>query len=203
MRAVGEAVGFAVRKIVTGLFMSLDGIVEADDDWQFAYFDDELLAGSTAGWARAGATVMHRHSYEGYDRLRVEHPRSPTVAFLDEIPRYVASTTLDEPSWPNTTVLGGDVHEQVTQLKQQPGKDILVLGSPTLVRWVLGNGLLDELNFSVLPIIVGSGVRLFEDMDMPAGHVALTLEGTSTLASGVLQVSYTPTGVRSGSEHRD
>ena len=181
-----------MRKIVTGLFMSLDGIVEANDEWQFAYFDEELLEGITTGWARAGATLMGRRSYEGYDALRVEHPDSPMVAFLDEIPKYVVSTTLEDVSWRNTTLLGGDLHEQVAQLKRQPGKDILVLGSPTLVRWLLCNGQLDELNLSVLPIIVGSGVRLFQDIDMPAGHVGLELEGAKTLASGVLEVRYAP-----------
>lgn len=181
-----------MRKIVTGLFMSLDGVVEANDDWQFAYFDEELFEGITAGWARAGATLMGRRSYEGYDALRGEHPDSPVVAFLDNTPKYVASTTLQEVSWRNTTLLDGDLHEQVTQLKRQPGKDMLVLGSPTLVRWLLRNGLLDELNFSVLPIIVGSGVRLFQDMDLPRGNIGLEFEGVKTLTSGVLEVRYTP-----------
>jgi dihydrofolate reductase len=90
-------------------------------------------------------------------------------------------------------VLGDrDVHEQVIQLKRQPGKDILVLGSPTLVRRLLRNSLLDELNISVLPIVVGSGLRLFEDMDMPDGHLGMELGIAKTLASGVLEPSYTP-----------
>ncbi|GAA2825794.1 dihydrofolate reductase family protein [Crossiella cryophila] len=180
-----------MRKIVTGLFMSLDGIVGADDQWQFAYFDEELFAGIAAGFARADTVLLGRHSYQGYDALRVEHPDSPMVAFLDGTTRYVVSTTLTEIGWPGTTVLGGDLREQVSRLKRQPGKDILVLGSPTLVRWLLGNGLLDEFNVSVLPIIVGSGVRLFQDMDLPAGHVGLRLAGAKTLASGVLETRYT------------
>ena len=64
-------------QLVTGLFMSLDGIVEADENWQFSYFDDELFAGITASWARAGAVLMGRRSFVGYDRLRHEHPDSP------------------------------------------------------------------------------------------------------------------------------
>ena len=181
-----------MRKIVTGLFMSLDGVVEADDDWQFAYFDDELFEGITAGWSRADAVLMGRRSFEGYDALRDQHPDSPAVAFLDSVATYVVSTTLQDASWRDTTVLGDDLHEQVSRLKQEPGKDILVLGSPTLVRWLLRNGLLDELNFSVLPIIVGSGVRLFQDMELPPGHVGLELRGAKTLASGALELRYTP-----------
>lgn len=183
-----------MRKIVTGLFMSLDGVVEADDAWQFAYFDGEFFEGVAAGWARAGAALMGRRSYEGYEALRGEHPDSPMVAFLDKTPKYVASATLREVGWSDTTLLVGDLYEQVTHLKRQPGKDILVLGSPTLVRWLLRNGLLDELSFSVLPIVVGSGVRLFRDMDMPGGHVGLELEHAKTLTSGVLEVRYKPAG---------
>jgi dihydrofolate reductase len=182
-----------MRKIFTGLFTSLDGIVEADDQWQFPYFDEELLQGITAGWARAGAALLGRRSYEGFDALRGEHPDSPAVAFLDAIPKYVASTTLHDVSWRRTTVLGDrDLHEQILGLKRQPGKDILVLGSPTLVRWLLRKSLLDELNLTVLPIVVGSGVRLFEDMDMPGGPLGMNLGRAKTLASGVLDLTYTP-----------
>ncbi|HZI96178.1 MAG TPA: hypothetical protein VFD41_01485 [Actinomycetales bacterium] len=88
-----------MRKIVTGHFMSLDGVVEADDDWQFAYFDDEL--------------------FEGYDALRDQHPDSPAVAFLDSVATYVVSTTLQDVSWRDATVLGDDLHEQLSRLKQQ------------------------------------------------------------------------------------
>jgi dihydrofolate reductase len=182
-----------MRKIFTGLFTSLDGVVDADDQWQFPYFDEELFQGITAGWERAGATLLGRRSYEGFDALRGEHPDSPAVAFLDAVPKYVVSTTLDDAGWRGTTVLGDrDLREQVIGLKRQPGKDILVLGSPTLVRWLLRESLLDELNLTVLPIIVGSGARLFEDMDMPGGHLGMELGGAKMLASGVLDLTYTP-----------
>jgi dihydrofolate reductase len=103
------------------------------------------------------------------------------------------STTLRDVTWSRTTVLGErDLRERVLELKRQPGKDILILGSPTLVRWLLRNGLLDELNLTVLPIVVGSGVRLFEDMDMPRGPLGMSLGRAKTLASGVLEVTYAP-----------
>lgn len=182
-----------MRKICSGLFTSLDGIVDADDQWQFPYFDEEMFEGMRAGWARTGATLLGRRSFEGFDALRREHPDSPALAFIDAVPRYVVSTTLHDVDWGGTTVLrDGDLREQVIQLKREPGKDILVLGSPTLVRWLLRNGLLDELNLSVLPIVVGSGVRLFEDMDMPGGHLSMNLARANTLTSGVLELSYTP-----------
>ncbi len=179
------------RQLVTGLFVSLDGIVEADDDWQFAYFDDELFEGITAGWASAAAVLMGRRSFAGYDRLRHDHPDSPAVQFLDSVPKYVASTTLTEVEWPGTTVLGDQLEAELAVLRTEPGKDILVLGSPTLVRWLLARKLLDALTFTVLPIIVGSGARLFEDMDLPAGHLAMRLDRAHQLASGALELRYT------------
>lgn len=136
--------------------------------------------------------MIGRRSYEGYDTLRIEHPDSPMAAFLNNVPKYVVSTTLNDVSWPNTTLLGADLHEQVAQLKRQSGKDIMVPGSPSLVRWLLRTGLLDELHFSVLPIIVGAGVRLFQDMDMPKGHIGLELRSSRTLANGVQEVRYSP-----------
>lgn len=182
-----------MRKIITELFMSLDGVVEADDDWQFAYFDGELFERIVAGWDRADAALMGRRSFEGYESLRSEHPDSPMVAFLERVHRYVASTTLSQTSWSGSTVLRGDVHEQLLRLKRLPGEEILVPGSPTLVRWLLSHRLLDELNVRILPTVVGSGARLFPDSsnDSPA-RVGLDLAHSKALRSGVLELTYTP-----------
>lgn len=178
-------------RFFTGLFMSVDGIVEADEDWQFTYFDEELFAGITAGWARAGAVLMGRHSFVGYDRLHHDHPDSPVVQFLNSVPKYVASTTMTEAGWSGTTVLGTDLEAKLAHIPSEPGKDVLVLGSPTLVRWLLAHRLLDALTFTVLPIMVGSGVRLFENMTLPAGHIGMHLDTARPLTSGALEVTYT------------
>ena len=171
--------------------MSLDGIVDADGDWQFAYFDEELFTGITASWARAGAVLMGRHSFAGYDRLRHEHPDSPVVQFLDSVPKYVASTTLTKVGWSGTTVFGVELEADLARLRTEPGKEILVLGSPTLVRWLLAHKLLNALTITVLPIIVGSGMRLFTDMELPTGHLAMRLDTAIPLASGALELRYT------------
>ena len=180
-------------QLVTGMFTSLDGIVEANEDWQYAYFDEELFSGITAGWARAGAVLMGRHSFVGYDQLRHDHPDSPAVSFLNSVPKYVASTTCTEVGWPGTSVLGGELEAEVAGLRTEPGKDILVLGSPTLVRWLLAHRLIDTLALTVLPIIVGSGVRLFQDMELPTGHLGLHLEEARPLTSGALELRYSVT----------
>lgn len=87
-----------MRKIVTSLFTSLDGVVEADNDWQFAYFDDETFGALTAGWDRVDAALMGRRTFEGYDAVRLENPDSPVVAFLERVSRYLVSTTPAEVS---------------------------------------------------------------------------------------------------------
>jgi len=185
-----------MRKLVTSLFISLDGVVEADNDWQFAYLDDETFGALTTAWDRVDAALMGRRSFEGYDEVRRANPDSPVVGFLERVSRYLVSTTPAEAPWQGSTVLSGNVREQLTQLKQQPGKDILVLGSPTLVRWLLAQDLLDELALIILPIIVGTGPRLFPEASAgdPLNRVGLNLADVKPLHSGALQVSYTPAG---------
>jgi dihydrofolate reductase len=147
-----------------------------------------------AGWARAGAAVMGRRSFEGYNDLHTEHPDSPMLAFLERIDRYVASTTVSESDWPGTTVLRDNRYDQLAALKQQPGGDILVCGSPGLVRGLLGRGLLDELHLLVLPIVVGSGARLFPEVSTGTDLTRLPLKLTSSTAcgSGALSLQYVP-----------
>jgi len=182
-----------MRKLVTSLFISLDGVVEADNDWQFAYLDDETFGALTTAWDRVDAALMGRRSFEGYDEVRLANPDSPVVGFLHRVTRYLISTSPAEVAWQGSTVLSGDVRKQVTQLKQQPGKDILVLGSPTLVRWLLAQELLDELALIILPIIVGAGPRLFPEASAgdPLTRVGLELANVKSLHSGALQMSYT------------
>ena len=183
-----------MRKTVTSLFISLDGVVEAQDDWQFAYLDDDTFGALTTAWDRVDAALMGRRSFQGFDEVRIANPDSPVISFLNRVDRYLVSTTLTSVPWHGSTVLNGDVRSQLVQLKQQPGKDILVLGSPTLVRWMLGQGLLDELALIVLPVIVGSGVRLFPEESTAdlLTRRGLDLASVESLGSGALQVTYTP-----------
>ena len=124
-----------VRKIVSGMFMSLDGVVQADDDWRSPTSTKSCSRGSTQPWRAADAVVMGRRSFEGYNALRVEHPESPMLAFLERAERYVATTTMTRTDWPGTTVLGDDLHRELASLKHQPGANIDVAGSPT---WCAG-----------------------------------------------------------------
>lgn len=187
-----DSPGPPIRTIRTGLFTSLDGIVDADDDWQFVYFDEDLMRELFAGFEGADDLLMGHVSYEGYARLRTEHPDPPVLPLLDARPKHVVSTTLADGDldWVGATVISGDVAAGIDALKRSPGGDVLLLGSPTLVRWLLSRGLLDELVLTVFPIVVGSGTRLFQNM--PAERVGLRLTDSRALTSDALSLRYTP-----------
>jgi dihydrofolate reductase len=108
---------------------------------------------------------------------------------LNSTPKFVASTTLKEVSWQNSTLLGEDVAGEIAKLKQQPGKDISITGSATLVRSLLRDGLIDELRLMIHPIVVGSGKRLFEN---GSPTTPLELVGSETFSTGVLNLTYRP-----------
>jgi dihydrofolate reductase len=112
---------------------------------------------------------------------------------INNTPKFVVSTTLDEVSWENSTLVRGGLAAEVTKLKQQPGKNISVSGSGTLVRSLLREGLLDELRLMIHPVVLGSGRRLFED---GIGQTSLELVASETFSTGVLNLTYRPKETR-------
>jgi dihydrofolate reductase len=108
---------------------------------------------------------------------------------MNNTPKHIVSSTLDTLEWANSSLVTGDLTEEVAKLKQQPGKNILIPGSPRLVRSLLRDGLLDELSLMILPIVVGSGMRFFDGM---TDQVRLKLVESTTLSTGVLSVTYQP-----------
>lgn len=171
--------------LTSGLFISLDGRVDADDTWQYPYFEEELYRAITAGNDSVEALLVGRHSFEGYDRLRSEHPDSPALPLLNSVPKHVVSTTLRDPEWPDTHVIDRDVASRIAELKAD--RQVLLLGSPSIVRFTLEHGLLDEMRILILPIVVGRGPRLFADLEAPIG---LAISSLTTLGSGVINVVY-------------
>jgi dihydrofolate reductase len=114
----------------------------------------------------------------------------PFTDYLNNTPKFVVSRTLEGPlEWQNSTLITGNVAEEIAKLKQQPGKDIGIVGSGTLVRSLLRNDLLDELTLMVHPIVLGSGQRLFED---GGNQKALKLVDSKTFGTGVLYLTYQP-----------
>lgn len=180
-----------MRKIVAGLLMSLDGVVESPNEWGFSgYFNDEMSEGISAGIEQADAVLLGRRTYLEFAELWPNQGSDVLMAdFLNNSPKYVVSATLDKLEWANSALVHGDLAEELAKLKAQPGKNILIPGSPTLVRSLLRDGLLDELNLNVCPVLVGSGMRLFEGITEP---VRLKLVDSKTLSTGVLGVTYQP-----------
>jgi len=182
-----------VRKIVAGLFMSLDGVYEAPGDWHFPYFNDEMGAAVDAQMDASDAMLLGRVTYEEFASYWPHHTPAdePIATYMNGTRKYVVSNTLETVDWENSTLVSGDVVAELTKLKQQPGKNISITGSGTLVRTLLREGLLDELRLLVHPLAVGGGKRLFPD---GSDKTELKLADVQTFDTGVLYLTYRPAG---------
>jgi dihydrofolate reductase len=177
-----------MRKIVAGLFMSLDGVVESPGEWGFQYATEEMWKEISAGVAQADAILLGRRTYEQFAAMWPGQGSDvPMADFLNNTPKYVVSTTLTTLEWQPATLIKGDIAGELMKLKQLPGKNIQIPGSPTLVRALVRNGLLDEISLSICPIVVGSGQRLFEGI---TDQVRLTVVRSTALSTGLLGVTY-------------
>ncbi len=180
-----------MRKIVAGLTISLDGVVESPANWGFQFINEEMNERIRAGIAQADAILLGRRTYLEFAGLWPGQPSEvPMADFLNQTPKYVVSSTLDRLDWGPATPVTGDLAEAITTLKHRPGKNIQVPGSPTLVRWLLQHALLDELALMVCPVAVTSGMRLFDELIEPIGF---ELVAASPLSTGALAVTYKPT----------
>lgn len=192
-----------MRKLVVVEFVTLDGVMQApaapDEDtdggfqhggWQRPYFDDVLGAEAAEGMAKTGAILFGRKTYQKMAAYWPSVPNDdPYARHLNSTPKYVASRTLQSVTWQNTTLITGDVVEQITKLKEQPGKDIAVLGSGDLVQTLIENDLVDEYSLTVFPIVLGSGKRLFREAGPPRKLILVDSKATST---GGLMLTYHP-----------
>ncbi len=155
---MGMSEEIKMRKIVAGLFQTLDGVVESPEKWQFAYFNDEMGREIGAQAAAADTMLLGRRTYQEFAAYWPHQPsETPFADYMNTTPKLVVSTTLDTVEWQNSTLISGDVVAELTNLTQQPGKNLNITGSLTLVRSLLREGLLDELRVMICPIVLGSG----------------------------------------------
>jgi dihydrofolate reductase len=170
-------------------FVSLDGVIESPEQWTFDYMNEEVGQAIGEGFASSDALLMGRVLY---DQWAAHWPNSdqPMADLINNIPKYVVSTTLTAVDWNNSTLLNGNAREEIARLKEQPGKNIAMSGSATLAEWLLHEGLLDELRLMVNPVVVGRGRRLFAD---GKPKKALELADSKTYRTGVLDLTYRPT----------
>jgi len=183
--------GGVVRKLIALELVSVDGVMETPEEWAFSYSNEEMNEANASGMAASDALLLGRVTYEGLAAFWPKQPGGdPMVDYINSVPKLVVSTTLEEPlEWNNSTLIKGNVAEKIAELKQLSGKDITIIGSAVLVRSLLRDRLLDELNLMVHPIVLGSGKRLFED---GGDQEFLELVDSKTFGSGVISLTYRP-----------
>ena len=169
----------------SSLFISLDGVIEKPETWHFPYFDDQMGAVVGELMSATDATLIGRQTYDEFAAYWPNaDPGDPFTAVMNGARKYVVSNTLTDPTWENTSVISGDVAAELTKLKTDTR--IGTTGSATLVRWLLEQGLIDELHLLVHPIVVGHGKKLFAD----GATIPLKLVSSTTFDTGVLHLVY-------------
>ncbi|MFI6299196.1 dihydrofolate reductase family protein [Nonomuraea sp. NPDC050790] len=175
-----------MRKIVAGLFVSLDGVVESPEKWHFPYVNDEMTTAVMAQQAGSDTLLLGRATYEAFASTW-PHRSDPMADHLNNVAKLVVSTTLRAADWNNSTLIGGDAVEELRRIKAGPGGNIGMTGSVTLTRALLAAGLVDDLHLYVHPIVLGTGTRLF---DASTGRLPLELAGSATFTTGVVHLHY-------------
>jgi dihydrofolate reductase len=177
-----------MRRIIVSTYATLDGVIESPQNWSFKYFDEEAGKFAIEQLFASDALLLGRETYQGF----AEAWPSRSDDFADRInsmAKYVVSTTLEAPlEWGPATLIKDNVVEEISKLKQQPGQDILIYGTGRLAHTLLQHGLIDEHRLWIIPIIWGSGRRIFEEMET----TALELVEAKTLPSGTVILTHKP-----------
>lgn len=182
--------GTNMRKLTAGLFISLDGVTESPDQWQFDHFDADMMVAMGAYIDAEDTVLMGRVTYQEWAPYWPTSNDEPYASHINNTAKYVVSTTLDKVAWGkwnNVTLIKSGLAGEIARLKRQPGKNIGISGSPTLVRSLLQDGLLDELTLMVHPVIVGRGKRLFSE---GSGLKRLQLVYSKATRTGVMILTY-------------
>ena len=177
-----------MRRIINSTFVSLDGVINHMDRWHFEFIDDDTEAIALRQLKGCDSQLMGRNTYEAYAGAWPER-EGALADRINEVTKYVASSTLQNPTWTNTTVLHGDLSETVAKLKEEPGQDILMHGYGPVAKTLLRDGLLDELCLWVHPMLAGVGT--VDDMVFSDGlNQRLEFVDADALASGVVLLTY-------------
>jgi len=187
-------------------FLSLDGVMQApggptedpsngfeQGGWLVPYADEDMERFMAGVFDNADGFLLGRRTYEIFAAYwpRVTDENDPIASRLNALPKYVASTTLDKAEWNNSTVISGNVVEEVAALKQQPGRELQIHGSGALAQSLMAHDLIDEYRLLIYPVVLGNGKRLFADGALPT---ALELVDSKTTGTGVNILTYRPAG---------
>jgi dihydrofolate reductase len=183
-----------VRKLYSFTMVTLDGFYEGpDQEFDWPNVDEEFNQFAVGQLHDTDILLFGRVTYEGmasYWPTQAAREDDPVVAeLMNTMPKIVVSTTLESADWHNTTLVGGNVAEELSKLKQQPGKDLAILGSPNLTVSLIGMGLVDELRVVVNPVVLGEGKSLFRSTE---DRLRLRLLQTRTFSSGNVLLTYHP-----------
>jgi dihydrofolate reductase len=194
-------------KLTTMTQVTVDGVMQgnggaSDEDrkagferggWAMGVFDDETFTFITQTYQRADAFLFGRRTYELFASYwgAMDPGSHPIADALNTKPKYLASTTISDPQWADTTVLSGDLAAAIGELKAEPAGELQVHGSGALIRWLLANDLVDEMTLLIVPVVLGQGARLFPE----AGpDIALDLVESRADSKGVTIQVYRPNG---------
>jgi dihydrofolate reductase len=191
-------------KLMATMMLTLDGVYQGpggpDEDrrggferggWIASHADKEAWPFLVSMFERADALLLGRRTWEIWEPYWPQHDDNPFGHRINELPKYVPSTTLKDPAWQHTHVITGDVEAAVRELKATPGGELQVHGSGVLLRWLLDRDLVDELNVRLYPVVVGDGLRLFPERGQTHD---LTLVESRSMPSGVTILTYRPAG---------
>src|SRR4029077_1039813 len=190
-----------MRRIIVFMSVTLDGVMQApgraDEDvrggfahggWAAPHADPDMGRAAGESMATTGAILLGRRTYEDFYSVWPSRADNPYTEVLNNTLKYVASTTLEEPlPWMNSKLLAGSAEEQVAALREQPGKDIVILGSGVLLQSLLRHNFVDELMLTINPITLGTGRRLFAEGGGPA---TLRLVDSKTTRKGVILATH-------------
>lgn len=191
-----------MRKIIAVENLTLDGVMEAPEKWAFSYGGDDIAEANQAGMETTDAVLFGRVTYEefaAYWPLQTDD-QSGVAEYLTRTTKLVASSTLHQATWVNTTIIAGSVGDEIAALKRGSGGNIIIIGSATLVRSLMRDGLIDEYRLFVYPLVRGHGKRLF---DAISDTTTLNLVDTRTFRAGVVLLTYQAgdTGVAGASDN--
>ena len=187
-----------MRKVIVSEYVTLDGVMEdpgggeksKHGGWSFQFWNEEAAKYKYDEPFASDALLPGRVTYQGFAKAWPSMTgEQGFAARMNSIPKYVVSKTLKQLDWNNSTLIKGNIPEEVQKLKQQPGQDILVAGSCELVHTLMQHDLIDEYRLMVHPVVLGSGKRLFREGN---NKKTLTLVGTKTFSSGIVAITYQP-----------
>ncbi len=179
-----------MSRLVATEYVTLDGVMEEPGTWSFQFWSDESARFKFDELFASDALLLGRVTYQGFASAWPSMKDDAGFADrMNSLPKYVVSTTLKEAEWNNSTIIEGNVAEEISKLKQQPGQDILLSGSADLMHTLMLHNLIDEYRLMLHPVVVRKGKRLFKD---GIESTVLKLVDTKPFSSGIVILTYEP-----------